>query len=190
MIRFQTVQSKVIYRGRAFNVRKDEVRLPNGGTTNLDIVEHVDAVTILPLDDEGQIWLVRQYRHPAGIEILELPAGILDEVESPLSCAHREIQEEIGMGARRLEKIGEYFLAPGYSTEYMHVYLAMDLFPSVLPHDEDEFLSVVRYPLPRIFDAVRSGEIQDAKTLASLYLAQPFLKTSGRVLPPHGILRI
>lgn len=179
MTRYQTVQSKVVYRGRAFDVRKDEVRLPDGGTTNLDIVEHVNAVTILPLDDDGQIWLVRQYRHPAGIEILELPAGTLDEGENPLSCAHREIQEEIGMGARSLEKIGEYFLAPGYSTEYMYVYLAMDLFPSALPQDEDEFLSVVRYPLPRVFEAVRSGEIQDAKTLASLYLAKPFLETSG-----------
>ncbi len=178
MTKYQIIHSKTVYRGRAFDVRKDEVRLPNGRSTNLDIVEHVDAVTILPFDVDGQIWLVRQYRHPAGIEILELPAGTLEEGEDPLTCAQREIQEEIGMGAGRLEKIGEYYLAPGYSTEYMYVYLAMNLYPSNLPRDEDEFLTIVRYPLPRVFEAVRSGEIRDAKTLASLYLALPLLKVS------------
>jgi ADP-ribose pyrophosphatase len=182
-MRYKTIQSRKMYKGRAFDVRKDEVRLPDGRTTNLDIVDHVNAVTILPLDTDGQIWLVRQYRHPAGTEILELPAGTLEEGEDPLECAHRELQEEIGMGAGSLEKIGEYYLAPGYSTEYMYVYLALELYPSDLPRDEDEFLTVVRYPLARVFEAIRLGEIRDAKTLASLYLAQPFLNpSSGRFI--------
>jgi ADP-ribose pyrophosphatase len=172
---YETIQSSKMFHGRAFDVRVDEVRLPNGASTSLDIVEHVNAVTILPIDSDGQIWFVRQYRHPAGLEILELPAGTLEDGEDPIACAHREIQEEIGMGAKSLRKIGSYFLAPGYSTEYMFVYLAMDLFPSTLPQDEDEFLTVVRHPLSCVFEWVRSGELQDAKTLASLYLAQPFL---------------
>jgi len=179
MRKYQIIQSSKEYRGRAFDVRRDEVRFPNGRTANLDIVEHVHAVTILPIDADGEVWLVRQYRHPAGIEILELPAGTLEPGEDPLACAYRELQEEIGMGAGSLKKIGSYFLAPGYSTEYMHVYLATDLFPSNLPQDEDEFLTVERLPITRVFEAVRSGGIQDAKTLASLYLAQPFLKSSG-----------
>lgn len=178
-MKYETIQSIKMYQGRAFSVRKDEVRLPNGVSTNLDIVEHVNAVTILPIDAEGQIWFVRQYRHPAGIELLELPAGTLEDGEDPTTCAHREIREEIGMGAGSLQKIGSYFLAPGYSTEYMFVYLARDLYPSNLPHDEDEYLTVVRHPLTRVFEWVRSGEIQDAKTLASLFLAQPFLDVAG-----------
>ena len=178
-MKYKTLQSRKMYQGRAFDVRKDEVRLPNGLSTYLDIVEHVNAVTILPIDAEGQVWCVRQYRHPAGGEILELPAGTLEDGEDPMTCAHREIQEEIGMGTGSLQKIGEYYLAPGYSTEFMHVYLAMDLYPSSLPHDEDEFLTVVRHPLTRVLEFARSGGIQDAKTLASLFLAVPFLDAVG-----------
>jgi ADP-ribose pyrophosphatase len=176
MKKFTTIQTTKMYKGRAFDVRVDEVRLPTGAHANLDIVEHVDAVTILPVDENDRIWFVQQYRHPAGDVILELPAGTLEHAEDPLVCAQREIQEEIGMGAGSLKKLGGYFLAPGYSTEYMHVYLASDLYPSRLPGDEDEFLDVVSCPVPRVLEAVRSGKIQDAKTLASLYLAQSIIK--------------
>lgn len=172
---FETLNSEMKYRGRAFDVRRDEVQLPNGATTHLDIVEHVGAVTILPIDSVGQVWFVRQYRHPTGAEILELPAGTLEEGEDPSDCAYREIQEEIGMAAGSLQKIGEFYLAPGYSTEYMFIYLARDLKPSVLPQDEDEFLSVERLPLEQAVKFAMTGVIKDAKTLAALYLAQPFM---------------
>jgi ADP-ribose pyrophosphatase len=172
---YKTLQSEHIYSGRAFDVRRDTVRLPNGASINLDIVEHVGAVTILPFDSEGQVWFVRQYRHPSGVELLELPAGTLEVGEDPRTCAQREIQEEVGMRAKTLQKIGEFFLAPGYSTEYMHVFLASDLSPSALPQDEDEFLSVVPLSLDRAYESARKGQIQDAKTLATLFLAQPYL---------------
>jgi ADP-ribose pyrophosphatase len=172
---YKTLQSEHIYRGRAFDVRRDTVCLPNGVSVNLDIVEHVGAVTILPFDSEGRVWFVRQYRHPSGVELLELPAGTLEVGEDPLTCAQREIQEEVGMSARRFQKIGEFFLAPGYSTEFMHVFLASDLYPSVLPQDEDEFLSVVPLLLDRAYESAKIGLIQDAKTLAALFLAQPYL---------------
>ena len=162
-----------MYTGRAFDVRRDEVELPNGKTSQLDIVEHSGAVTILPIDANGNIWFVRQYRHPAGIEILELPAGTLEPGEAPLACAHREIQEEIGMAAGKLEKIGEFFLAPGYSTEYMYVYLATDLFSSSLPQDEDEFLDVEKYPVAQVLEMAQSGQIYDAKSMAAFFLAKP-----------------
>jgi len=172
---YETLKTEKMYRGRAFDVRRDEISLPNGLTTSLDIVEHVSAVTILPVDMDGSIWFVHQYRHPAGLMMIELPAGTLEEDEDPKDCALREIQEEIGMGAGQLQQIGGYFLAPGYSTEYMYVYMAKDLYPSPLPQDIDEFLSVVRYPIDQTLEMVRAGQIQDAKTLATLLLAGPHL---------------
>jgi ADP-ribose pyrophosphatase len=177
MMPFTTIQSETKFIGRAFSVRQDEIRLPNGATTCLDIVEHSGAVTILPVDSDGLIWFVRQYRHAAGIEILEIPAGGLETGETPEMCAQREIQEEIGMGARKLQKIGGFFLAPGYSTEFIHIYLAMDLYPSSLPRDNDEFLNVEKISIPTALDHAHNGQIRDAKTLAAFYLAQTFLES-------------
>jgi ADP-ribose pyrophosphatase len=174
-MKIEILNSDKKYQGRAFDVRRDEVKLANGKITHLDIVEHVGAVTILPIDSDGQVWFVRQYRHPTGDAILELPAGTLENGEEPENCARREIQEEIGMGAGSLKKIGEFFLAPGYSTEYMHVFLARDLTPSSLPQDEDEDISVERFPYDEALKKARIGEILDAKTLAALFLAEPFL---------------
>ena len=175
-MRFKTLLSEKMYQGRAFDVRRDEVEPPNGKTSKLDIVEHVGAVTILPIDADDNIWFVRQYRHPAGIEILELPAGTLEPNEDPLACAQREIQEEIGMAAGKLEKIGEFFLAPGYSTEYMYLYLATDLSSSALPQDEDEFLAVEKYPVNQVLEMAQTGQIQDAKSMAAFFLAEPIFK--------------
>jgi len=174
-MKFETIHSQAIYQGRAFSVRKDQVKLPDGAETALDIVEHIGAVTILPLDSKGQVWFVRQYRHAAGIEMLELPAGTLEPEEVPESCAHREIREEIGMGAGKLQKIGTFYLAPGYSTEFMHIFLATDLSPAPLEGDADEFLSVECYPIARIPDLIQAGEIIDAKSLAAFQLLEPYL---------------
>lgn len=174
---YQTLKSEWMYRGRVFDVRRDEVRLPNGAKTNLDIVVHASAVTVLPVDSKGQIWFVRQYRHPTSLEILELPAGTLEDGEEPKICANREIQEEIGMAAESLIKIGEFFMTPGYSTELMHIYLAQDLIPSILTADDDEFLTIVKQPIHQVLNDARSGKIQDAKSLAALFLAQPYLES-------------
>jgi ADP-ribose pyrophosphatase len=173
---FETIISEKIYQGRVFDLRRDQVRLPDGQQVQLDIVEHSGAVTLLPLDEEGFVWFVRQYRHAAQEEILELPAGTLDEAEEPETCALREVREEIGMAAGRIQKIGEFYLAPGYSTEYMYVYLATDLRPDPLQADFDEFLSIERIPLEQAFKLAESGEIRDGKTLATLFLARPYLK--------------
>ena len=145
-MKFELIHSEPIYQGRAFSVRKDRVQLPNGGETALDIVEHIGAVTILPVDSDGQVWFVRQYRHAAGCAMLELPAGTLEPGETPETCALRETREEIGQRAGNIQKIGQFYMAPGYSTEFMHVYLATDLSPDPLEGDADEFLSVVCIP--------------------------------------------
>jgi 8-oxo-dGTP pyrophosphatase MutT (NUDIX family) len=174
-MKFDTIHSQPIYQGRAFSVRKDQVRLPDGAETHLDIVEHIGAVTILPFDEDGNIWFVRQYRHAAALELLELPAGTLEPGEPPEICAHREIREEIGMRADTLQKIGEFYLAPGYSTEFMHIFLGTDLSPDPLEGDIDEFLQVEQIALERIPALIRAGEIVDAKTLAAFQLAEPYL---------------
>ena len=172
---FEKIQSERMYSGRAFNVRRDKLLTPNGETIYLDIVDHVGAVTLIPVDDEGRMWFVRQYRHAAGDELLELPAGTLDPGEDPEHCARREIREEIGMAAGRLSKIGEAFLAPGYSTEFMHFYMATELHPDPLPRDQDEFLTIEAIPVKDVYRWAVTGQIRDAKTLAGLLLARDSL---------------
>lgn len=174
-MKFETIHSQPIYQGRAFSVRQDQVRLPDGSETNLDIVDHSGAVTILPIDSDGYIWFVRQYRHAAGEELLELPAGTLEPNESPRECADREVREEIGMGSDKLKLIGKFYMAPGYSTELMHVYIATGLYEAPLAGDSDEFLNVERIPVQQIPDMIRTGKIIDGKTLAVFQLARPYL---------------
>ena len=166
-----------MYEGRAFSVRRDRLALPEERTTDLDIVDHNGAVVIVPVDADGNIWFVRQYRHPAGVELLELPAGTLEEDESPDVCASREIREEIGMAAGKLEEIGSFFLAPGYSTEYMYAFLARDLSDSPLEGDDDEFLAPEPISRQRALEMVEEGSFQDAKTLAALHLARRYLQS-------------
>lgn len=168
-MQYETIHSEKKYAGKAFDVRRDQVRLPDGQIAHLDIVEHVGAVTLLPMDETGAIWFVRQYRHAAGKDLLELPAGTMELGEPAEGCARREIREEIGMAASEIRKIGEFFLAPGYSTEYMYIFLATGLIPDPLPGDADEFLSVERIPLQQAYQMAKDGEIQDAKSLAGLF---------------------
>ena len=173
---FETINTETMYLGKAFDVHRDQVKLPDGKIAMLDVVVHPGAVTMIPIDSRGRILFVRQYRHPAKQELLELPAGTLNEGESPEKCALREVREEVGMSAEHLERIGEFYLAPGYSTEYMYVYLATELSPDPLEGDEDEFIIVESFAIREVRDLVSQGVIQDAKSLAALYLAQPYLR--------------
>jgi len=171
----ELVQSKTIYRGKVFDVRQDQVRLPNGKVMQLDIVDHPTAVVLVPVDTHGNIYLIRQYRHSTGDEILELPAGVTEANEQVEASARRELREEIGMQANAMRLIGEFFIAPGYTTEYLYIYLATDLTPAPLPGDEDEFIEVLPTPISETFAMVKNGQIRDAKTLAALLLATPYL---------------
>ncbi|MCS6906317.1 MAG: NUDIX hydrolase [Anaerolineales bacterium] len=171
----RTLHSEVIYRGKVFNVRIDQVELAPGKITKLDIVQHNGAIVMVPVDSEGNVWFVEQYRHAAGETLLELPAGTLEAAEDPLSSAQRELREETGMAASRLIHLGEFYIAPGYSTEYLHVYLAEGLTPAPLPQDEDEMLQIVKVPINQVFQWVPEKKIRDAKTLAALLLAKPTL---------------
>jgi ADP-ribose pyrophosphatase len=173
---FELIKSEIVFPGRAFTIRRDKLRLPDGRENSFDIVEHIGSVIIIPLDSNGDLLFVRQYRHAAGAELLELPAGTLDQGESPEECAKREVREETGMAAGKLEPLGGFFLAPGYSTEYMHVYVATDLRHDPLQADADEFLTVERFPLTQAFAMFERGEIQDAKSIAAILLARKRLE--------------
>lgn len=165
---FETLTSDTVYRGRVFSVRADRVRLPGGRETRLDIIDHANSVVVIPLDDRGDILFVRQYRHAARRELLELPAGTLNASEDPLLCAGRELREETGQAARELTVIGGFFLAPGYSTEYMHVFRAENLHSDPLPGDEDEILSLERLSSTESRRMLAVGSFEDAKTVAAL----------------------
>jgi ADP-ribose pyrophosphatase len=172
----KTTKEQEIYRGRAFTVRQDTVRLPNGRETDLDIVVHVGSVVILPVDEQGRIIFVRQYRHAAGMDILELPAGTLNEGEPPLDCAKRELREETCMAAGNIVDLGAFFLAPGYSSEFMHVYYADGLYFSPLDADADEFLSIEAIPIHQALSMGETGRLPDAKSLAAMLMARKELE--------------
>jgi nudix-type nucleoside diphosphatase (YffH/AdpP family) len=167
----QTVDSRRIYSGKVIGVRVDTVRLPNGGTSQREIVEHGDSVVMVPVDDQQCVLLVRQYRKSPEKPLLEAPAGGLEEGESPEEGVLRELQEEIGFTAGNLQRMAGFWMAPGFCTEYMHAYIATDLHPSTLAPDEDENIEVVPTPLVLIPEMIRSGDIEDAKTIAALLMA-------------------
>ncbi len=173
---FEFLRSEILLKGRAFSIRRDTLKTPDGRETKFDIIEHGGSVIIVPIDQDGNLLFVRQYRHAAGMDLLELPAGTLEEGEDPALCAAREIREETGFAADKIEKIGDFYLAPGYSTEFMHVYLAQELRQDPLAADDDEFLSVEKIPFAEAVQMAERGEMPDAKSLAALLLAKSHLK--------------
>jgi ADP-ribose pyrophosphatase len=159
------------FSGRLLTVRIDRLQMEAGREAALEILEHAGSVVMIPVDADGEIWFVRQYRHAAGREILELPAGTLNPQEDPAACAGRELREEIGMRADRLTRLGGFFLAPGYATEYMHVFLATGLHPDRLPGDEDEVLFPEKLSQAAASRMLEEGGFEDAKTVAALAMA-------------------
>lgn len=172
---FELLRSETLLQGRVFRIRRDTLKTPDGRETKFEIIEHGGSVVVIPVDEHGDMYFVRQYRHAAGMDLLELPAGTRDGDEPYEECAAREIREETGMEAGKLQKVGEFFLAPGYSSEFMEVYLATDLKHNPLEADEDEFLSVEKYPVRQAIEMAERGEMPDAKSLAALLMAKPYL---------------
>jgi len=173
---FKLIKSEPLFQGRAFKIRRDHMETPDGRLTKYDIVEHSGSVVIIPIDEHSNLLFVRQFRQAAGADLLELPAGTRENDEPYEICAAREIREETGMAAGNLKKIGEFFLAPGYSTEFMVVFIATDLNPNPLQADADEFLQVEEIRVGKAIEMAEQGQIEDAKTLAALFLARPYLK--------------
>jgi ADP-ribose pyrophosphatase len=163
------VSSEPVYDGKLISLRVDHVELPNGERSMREIVQHPGAVAIVPLLDDD-VFLVRQYRLAANTITLEIPAGTLSRGEEPDRAAERELQEEIGYRPGKLTRLGGEYTAPGYTTEYIHLYLAEDLIHSRLAMDDDEFLDIVRLPFSEALRQVEAGEIDDGKTIAALLL--------------------
>ena len=165
-----TVESRRIYQGRIISVREDTVRLSNGRLTRREIVEHGETICVVPLDDNNNVLLVEQYRKPTDQKLLEVPAGGMDEGETPEEATLRELQEEVGFTARRLQHLTTFWLTPGFCTERMHAYLATELEPSSLEADDDEKIRVMPTPLDQVFGLIQNNAIRDAKSIAVLLL--------------------
>ena len=166
------ISSQKVFSGRVFNVTVDTVR-EGELTYQREVVHHHGSAVILPVFDDGTVALVRQYRHPAVRYLLEAPAGTLEERERPEDGAARELQEELGLVAGRMEKLSEFFVSPGFCEEKMWVFLATELTDGKQQLEEDEVLDVVRLPMDEALEMISSGEIQDAKTIIALMLAAP-----------------
>ena len=167
--------SKRLFDGRILNLRVDTVVLPNGKMSQREIVEHRGAVAMIPMLDRETVILVRQYRRAAGGLLLEIPAGTRDHEEPWEDCARRELAEEINYKPGRLRKLYQSYQAPGYSTEVIHTFLALDLTPTEGHTDEDEFVEVVTLPLAEAIAKISTGEIQDAKTISGLLYVERLL---------------
>lgn len=162
------LSSERLYEGRVVNLRLDTVRLPSGRDTTREIVEHRNCVTILPIDDDQRLLLVRQFRLPARAVLLEAPAGNIDAGERPEETARRELREETGHDCRNLEPLLEFYPAPGFSEEYMYCFLATGLYESGLEPDEDEILELQRLTLEETLASIRERRIVDAKSIATI----------------------
>ncbi len=166
----QTVASRQLFSGRLLGLRIDTVRLPEGMEVTREIVEHPGAAAVVPLTDNGQVLLVRQWRHPIGAPSLEIPAGTLDGSESPEACAERELCEEIGLFPGSLQRLGAVYVSSGYSDEIIHLYVASKLRPVKRQPDPDENLQTVRMTLEDAVAACADGRLSDAKTITALLL--------------------
>lgn len=178
-LREKTIESKRIYEGRILNLRIDTVEMPGGRRATREIVEHKGAVAIVPLIDTDVVVMVRQYRQPTGEALLEIPAGTLDKNEDPDDCASRELIEETGYKPGNLQKMFRSYLAPGYSSEMLHTYLATDLEKVTAAPEEDELLEVVTFDLDEAVAMTGSDQIKDAKSICGLLMAYKLLRSGA-----------
>lgn len=167
----ELIGSEKIFTGAVFDVNRDRLREENGMEIIRDVVRHPGGAGGLPLFEDGRIALVRQYRHPAGRELLEIPAGRVEPGESAELCAAREIEQEIGFRAGRMQKLAEFYSTPGFCEERLHVYLATELTLTAQNLDHDEMVEIIYLPLREAVRMAERGEIEDSKTLVALLLA-------------------
>jgi ADP-ribose pyrophosphatase len=163
--------TKKVFEGKLVCLRVDTIEKGTGEIITREIVEHSDCIAAVVLDDKGDVILEKQYRRAAGKTLLEIPAGGIDEGESPEEAVKRELQEEIGYVPGKITKLGGFYAAPGYCTEYMHIFLCSDLKKSQLTAEDTDEIEVVRVPLAKIPAMIEKGEIQDAKSVAGLLMA-------------------
>lgn len=171
------LESRVLYQGRSFSFMTDRVLLPDGREAVKDYVKYPAAVAVIPFLDKDTILLIRQHRYPIHADILEIPAGKLDQPgEDPLEAARRELLEETGYYSKNIKKLYTYYPCGAYSTEKIHVFTATGLTPGSTDPDEDEFIENVPLPFNDALEMVKNGRIMDAKTMLSLLYADNYLR--------------
>lgn len=156
------------YRGKFLEMVTEEVELPNGLTTTLDVIRHPGASAVVPILADGRVLLIRQYRYAAGGFILEVPAGKLDPGEQPEHCARRELEEETGLRAQRIEALGSILTTPGFTDERIHLFAAFDLLEVPQALEANEIIELVPTPFAEALDLIWSGEMTDAKSVVAL----------------------
>ena len=164
----KTLSSRVIYEGRAVKLRIDTVETAGGRQSTREIIEHADCIAVVAVDDENNILLVNQFRKALEKGLLEIPAGGIDSGEDAETAVSREMREETGYLPRKMQRLGGFYLTPGYCTEYIHLYLASDLVPGRLFAEDTEGIELVRVPVGQIDGLITSGKICDAKSIAGL----------------------
>jgi len=172
----KTITKKHIYKGNVIQVDLLSVMLPNGKEAMRDIVSHPGASVVIPISDNGELYMVTQYRKPIENISLEIPAGKLDAGEEPSKCAERELSEETGLKAKVLKHIISIHSTPGFSNEVLHMYVAKDLEEGDSHADEDEFISCKKYPVKALLEKVLNHEITDAKSIIGILLADKIIK--------------
>ncbi len=171
----KTIKSEQIYSGRVLDLRVDTVEGPSGITTR-EIVDHSEAVTILPYEAPNTVYLIHQFRKAVEVILIEAPAGCLETGEDALVGAKRELKEETGFEARKLIKVGEMYMAPGFCNEFMHYYIAQELTPGDTAFDDDETMTLKPYAIGDVFDMIRQKKIIDAKTIMGMYFLNEYLQ--------------
>jgi len=175
---YETISRKENYRGRIFTAVTDTLRAPDGGKIKRDIItKHSDAAAILVIKDDGNVVFVRQYRHAVGAEVLELPAGIVDAGETPLECAVRELEEETGLIAGKMELMLKFYTSVGFCDEAVYIYLASELSQGTQNFDEEERIELEEYPFDTAVEMIFDGRIVDSKTIATLLAYRQQAKT-------------
>jgi ADP-ribose pyrophosphatase len=164
------LSTQQIYQGRAVNIRVDTVEKAGGTKTTREVVEHSDCIAVVAIDEQGNVLLVRQFRHAVDKFLLEIPAGGIDPGEEPVDAVRRELQEEIGYFPRRIDKLGGFYATPGYGTEYLYCFVATDLVPARLVAEDTDEIELVRVSPSEIPQLIASGEICDAKSIAALLM--------------------
>lgn len=165
----KTIATQKIFTGKVIDLQVDDVRLPNGNVSKREIVKHPGAVAVMALTEENKLVLVRQFRKALEKTILEIPAGKLEKHEEPMDSAYRELEEETGYQACKLEKVVSFYTSPGFANEEIHLYWATGLKKGTFHPDEDEFVELVELSLDECFKRIETGEICDAKTIFAIY---------------------
>lgn len=177
----RTMQTEKIFSGRVFQVEIQTVELQDGKSARREIIRHNGGACVVALDDQQQVYLVRQFRKPYDMELLEIPAGKLEPGEDPAECAGRELTEETGLRASHLEWLATIYPTPGYCNEILTIYLATGLTQGEANPDDGEHLSCHAYPLPVVLAMIDRGEIRDAKTLIALLTISRRLEQKDRL---------